>query len=179
MLERVVPARSAIPTTIRVDQGTSSSRAISICGLITTASRSTSRGQASHRQRLHRSVQRPLPGRVPERHWFLSLARRPEKVGGLAQVLQRGTPTRRDRQKTADHAAQSRWRNQPAIVNRPENSNLRRSKDRSQSTVTENSTYQRMKVGAQVSSHRRLRAIVRASFKSEAADRDAPTESMS
>src|SRR3974390_3103473 len=54
--------------------------------------------------------------------------RRAEKIGGLAQVLQRGAPARRNRPKDADQRAKSRWRNQPATVTKPEKSNLRRSK---------------------------------------------------
>jgi transposase InsO family protein len=47
----------------------------------------------------------------------------------LAQILQRGAPARRDRPEAADYLAKSRWRSQPAIVNGPEKSNLRRSKE--------------------------------------------------
>src|SRR5205814_10677932 len=42
--------------------------------------------------------------------------RRPEKIGGLAQVLQRRTPTWGDRPTDADYVAESRWRSQPATV---------------------------------------------------------------
>ena len=31
-------------------------------------------------------------------HWFLTLADAREKIGGLAQILQRGSPARRDRE---------------------------------------------------------------------------------
>ena len=58
--------------------------------------------------------------------------RRPGKDGGLAQVLQRRTPPWGNRPKAADYVAESRWRSQPAIVSKPENSSLRRSKDGSQ-----------------------------------------------
>jgi hypothetical protein len=47
--------------------------------------------------------------------------------------MQRGMPTWGDRPQSADDALESRWRSQPAIVNRPENSSLRRSKDGSHS----------------------------------------------
>ena len=40
------------------------------------------------RQCLHRSVQRPLPGGVSERPLVPDPCRRPEKIGGLAQILQ-------------------------------------------------------------------------------------------
>src|SRR5207248_5070248 len=73
--------------------------------------------------------------------------RRPEKIGGLAQVLQRRTPTWGDRPTDADYVTKSRWRSQPATVkeagklylpaiqssaslHRPENSTCRRSKVR-------------------------------------------------
>lgn len=39
------------------------------------------------------------------------------KVGGLAQILQRGAPTWRDRQQGADLIAGSLWRNQSVTVN--------------------------------------------------------------
>src|ERR1700751_2649086 len=55
--------------------------------------------------------------------------RRPRKDGGLAQVLQRRTPSRGNRPKDADNAAGSRWRSQPGVVNKAEKSNRRRSKD--------------------------------------------------
>jgi hypothetical protein len=42
--------------------------------------------------------------------------RRAGKVGGLAQLLQRGSPTRRDWQQVTDLTAASRWRTQPVIV---------------------------------------------------------------
>src|SRR2546423_763498 len=42
--------------------------------------------------------------------------RRPEKIGGLAQVLQRRTPTWCDRPTDADYVAKSRGRSRPATV---------------------------------------------------------------
>src|SRR5436305_6769251 len=56
--------------------------------------------------------------------------RRPEKIGGLAQVLQRRTPTWGDRPTDADNVAESRWRSQPATVKEAGNSTCRRSKVR-------------------------------------------------
>src|SRR6478672_7611937 len=54
--------------------------------------------------------------------------RRPRKDGGLAQVLQRRTPSWGNRPKDADNAAGSRWRSQPGIVSKAEKSNRQRSK---------------------------------------------------
>lgn len=62
-------------------------------------------------------------------HWFMSLAD-PAKVGGLAQVLQRGTPPRGNRPDDDDYAAESRWCSQPAIAKEPKNPIRRRSKVR-------------------------------------------------
>jgi hypothetical protein len=56
------------------------------------------------------------------------------KDGGLAQVLQLVAPAWGNREQGPDHVAESRWRTQPAIVMKPENSNIRRSKDGSQIT---------------------------------------------
>src|ERR1700722_14000948 len=44
----------------------------------------------ANRQRVHRSVQWPSASRVPERPLVSDACRRPQKVGGLAQGLQRG-----------------------------------------------------------------------------------------
>ena len=48
-------------------------------------------------------------------HWFMTL-KTPGKNEGFAQVLQRGSPTRRDRPESSDSAARSRWLSQPATV---------------------------------------------------------------
>src|SRR5947207_761310 len=66
--------------------------------------------------------------RTPERSLVPEPCRCAEKVGGLAQVLQRGTPTRGDRAKAPNYVAEARWRSQPATVKEPENSSLRRSR---------------------------------------------------
>jgi hypothetical protein len=84
----------------------------------------------AHRQRLHRSIQQPLPSGMSECSLVHEPCRRPEKIGGLAQVLQRRTPTSGDRPTDADYVAESLWRSQPAIVKEPENSTRRRSKVR-------------------------------------------------
>ena len=54
-------------------------------------------GQADG-QRVHRGVQRAVPSRVSERALVHDTCRRAGKVGGLAQVLQRGAPAWGDRQ---------------------------------------------------------------------------------
>ena len=66
------------------------------------------------RQRLHRGLQRPLPGGVPERALVPDACRRPRKVGGLAQVLQRGSAARGHRQQAPGFPHDSRRRIQPA-----------------------------------------------------------------
>lgn len=72
---------------------------------------------------------------MPERALVPEPCRCPRKDGGLAQVLQRGTPARGDRPKTADNVTEPRRRSQPAAVTKAENSNRQRSKDWSQSNV--------------------------------------------
>ena len=58
----------------------SSSRAISTCGRINGRhARLLPAGQAD-RQCVHRGVQRPVPGGVSQRHWFLTLADAQEKL---------------------------------------------------------------------------------------------------
>ena len=69
--------------------------------------------------------QRPLQGGVPERPLVPDPCRRRRKVGGLAQILQRGAPAWGDRAQGPDLVAQSRWRRQPAIVRKPGNSTFR------------------------------------------------------
>src|SRR5436190_1535688 len=73
-----------------------------------------------------------------------------EKVGGWAQVLQRGTPTRGDRAKAPNYVADARWRSQPATVKEPENSSLRRSRKWSHCKTGTDSRYKRGQVGEQV-----------------------------
>lgn len=86
-LERVC-CQVGYPKTIRVDQGTefvSRSRSLGLCqgcdpGLLTAGK--------TDRQCLHRSVQRPLPGGLPEPTLVPDPCGRPRKDGGLAQRLQ-------------------------------------------------------------------------------------------
>ena len=106
------------------------------------------------RQRIHRSLQRPLPGGMPERALVPQPCRRRGKDGGLAQILQRGTPARGDRPKAADHVAESRWRSQPATVKKPENSTLRRSKEWVSAQARNKLSYERGELGEQVNSSR-------------------------
>lgn len=71
-------------------------------------------------QRLHRSFQRPVQGGVPECSLVPNACRHGQKVGGLAQILQRGAPTwRAIGHKGTDLVDQSRWRHQPAVVKQP------------------------------------------------------------
>ena len=138
-----------MPATIRVDQGTEFvSRDLDLWayqrGVTLDFSRPGKPTDNAYIEafngRFRAECERPL---VPEP------CRRPRKDGGLAQVLQRRTPPWGDRPKDADYAAESRWRIQPATVSKPENSSLRRSKDRSQSKKPENSTLRRSKDGSQ------------------------------
>ncbi|CAD5260475.1 hypothetical protein BOSE62_40043 [Bosea sp. 62] len=68
------------------------------------------------RQRLHRSVQRPFPQRVPEHALVPDACGCDGKDGGLAQLLQRGSAARGHRQQATDPAAKSRRDTQPAAV---------------------------------------------------------------
>ena len=129
-LEKVC-AEVGYPKTIRVDQGTEFvSRDLDLWAYTRGVTLDFSRPGKADRQRVHRSLQRPLPGGMPERSLVPEPCRCPAKDGGLAQVLQRGAPARGDRAEGADHVAQSRWRSQPAIVKKPGNSKPRRSKVR-------------------------------------------------
>jgi putative transposase len=77
VLERV-GRQGGFPATIRVDQGTEFvSRDLDLWAY-----------QRGVTQRLHRSLQRPLPSGMFERPLVPEPCRCPEKVGGLAQVLQ-------------------------------------------------------------------------------------------
>lgn len=49
-------------------------------------------------QCLYRSLQRALPGRVPEHPLVPDVCRRPRKAGGMAQILHRGSAARCHRQ---------------------------------------------------------------------------------
>ena len=63
-------------------------------------------------------------------HWFLSLADAREKLEDWRRYYNEERPHGAIGQKTPDYVAQSPWRSQPAIVRKPENSTLRRSKVR-------------------------------------------------
>jgi hypothetical protein len=65
---------------------------------------------------------------------LLASARQSQANQGCAEETQ-GAGLRGDRPKGADDVAESRWRNQPAIVTTRENSTIRRSKERSQSSI--------------------------------------------
>ena len=134
VLERV-GREIGLPASIRVDQGTEFvSRDLDLW--TTVALRSTSPGQVSRRtMRSYRSLQQSLPGRMSEHALVPEPCRRPRKDGGLAQVLQRRTPSWGNRPKDADNAAGSRWRSQPGIVSKAEKSNRQRSKDWSHRTA--------------------------------------------
>ena len=116
VLERV-GREVGFPATIRVDQGTEFvSRDLDLWAYQRGVTLDFSQAGKADRQCVHRSVQRSLPSRMSERTLVPEPCRRPRKDGGLAQVLQRGTPTRGDRPKDADNVAESRWRSQPATV---------------------------------------------------------------
>ncbi len=137
VLERVA-REVGLPATIRVDQGTEFvSRDLDLWAYQLRRHARLLEARKANRQCIYRSVQWPLPSRVSKRPLVPEPCRRPGKVGGLAQVLQRGTPAWGDRSEDADYVAQSRWRNQPATVSMPEKSNLRRSKVRPQCTTAE------------------------------------------
>src|SRR5438105_9543884 len=80
--------------------------------------------------------------------------RRPEKIGGLAQVLQRRTPTWGDRPTDADYVAESRWRSQPATVKEAGKLYLPAIQSSASLQITWDSAHRRMKEGAQVMSTR-------------------------
>ena len=131
VLERV-GRQVGFPATIRVDQGTEFvSRDLDLWAYQRGVTLDFSRPGKPTDNAFIEAFNGRFRAECLNAHWFLSLADAQEKIGGLAQVLQRGTPAWGDRAKDADYVAQSRWRSQPAIVTKPENSTLRRSKDRS------------------------------------------------
>jgi len=89
-------AGSAIPRRSGWTMGRSSSPATSICGPTCMAWCSTSPDQQAHGQCIHRSLQWTLSGGVPERPPVPDPCGRGRKVGGLAQILQRGSACRRE-----------------------------------------------------------------------------------
>ena len=105
-------ASTGYPKTIRVDQGSEFvSRGLREgrhAGLLTA--------RQTYRQRLHRGIQRPPARRVPERALVSDPCRRPGKVGGLAQVLQRGSTAWGNRQQAPGFPHDSHRRIQPAGV---------------------------------------------------------------
>ena len=102
VLERV-GRQVGFPATIRVDQGTEFvSRDLDLWAY--------QRGVTLDFSRPGKPTDNVEAFLVPEP------CRRPEKIGGLAQVLQRRTPALGDRAKAPDYVAEARWRSQPTIV---------------------------------------------------------------
>ena len=88
-LERTCPA-TGYPKTIRVDQGSEFVRRdLDLWAYAKGVTLDFSRPRKTDRQRVHRGVQRALPDRVSEHALVPDPCRRPRKVGGLAQLLQR------------------------------------------------------------------------------------------
>lgn len=115
-LERTC-ARVGYPSTIRVDQGSEFiSRDMDLWAYAPRRHPGLLPAWHAHGQRLHRGLQRSLPGGVPERPLVPDACRRRRKVGGLAQILQRGSAAWGHRQQASDLADESRWPNQPATV---------------------------------------------------------------
>src|SRR5436190_1673546 len=76
--------------------------------------------------------------------------RRPGKIGGLAQVLQRRTSTWGDRPTDADYVAESRWRSQPATVKEAGKLYLPAIQSSASLQTGTDSPYKRGQVGEQV-----------------------------
>jgi hypothetical protein len=102
------------------------------------------------RQCLRRGIQQPGQGRVNERALVPVACRGPRKDGGLAQMLQRASPTWGDRPEAANFVAQSRGRSQPATVIRSGNSAFRCSKEWLRFIPTRHSGLRLMKEGGHV-----------------------------
>ena len=106
-----------LPASIRVDQGTEFvSRDLDLWAYQRGVTLDFSRPGKPTDNAFIEAFNSRLPSRMSERTLVPEPCGRPRKDGGLAQVLQRRTPARGNRPKTADNAAQSRWRNQPATV---------------------------------------------------------------
>ncbi len=87
------------PRTIRVDQGSDFvSRDLDLCAYAKGVTLDFSR-PGKPTDNASSSLQRQVPERVPERALVPDACRRPQKDGGLAQILQRGAPAWGDRRK--------------------------------------------------------------------------------
>ena len=96
---------SAIPKTIRVDQGSEFiSRDLDLWAYLNGVTLDFSRPGKPTDNAFIEALQRQVPGGVPERALVPDPCRRPRKNGGLAQVLQRGPTPQRDRLQAADRA---------------------------------------------------------------------------
>ena len=136
VLERV-GREIGFPTTIRVDQGTEFvSRDLDLWAYQRGVTLDFSRPGKPTDNAFIEAFNGRFRVECLNAHWFMSLADAQQKDGGLAQVLQRRTPAWGDRAESADYHAEPRWRSQPAIVKRPENSNLRRSRKWAQRKCT-------------------------------------------
>lgn len=130
VLERV-GRQMGFPATIRVDQGTEFvSRDLGLWAYQRGVTLDFSRPGKPTDNAFIEAFNGRFRAECLNAHWFLSLADAQKKIGGLAQVLQRGTSPWGNRSDDADYVAESRWRSQPAIVKEPENSTRRRSKVR-------------------------------------------------
>jgi putative transposase len=94
------------PATISVDQGSEFvSRDFDVWAYQRGVTLDFSRPRQTHRQCLHRGVQRTLPGGMPQCPLVPEPCRRVGKSGELAQILQRRTAPPGNRQQAADLAA--------------------------------------------------------------------------
>src|SRR5215208_5145848 len=102
VLERV-GRQVGLPATIRVDQGTEFvSRDLDLWAYQRGVTLDFSRPGKPTDNAFIEAFNGRFRAECLNAHWFLSLADAQKKIGGLAQVLQRGAPSRRDRPEDAD-----------------------------------------------------------------------------
>jgi len=106
------------PKTIRVDQGSEFvSRDLDLWAYANNVTLDFSRPGKPTDNAFIEAFNSKFRSECLNAHWFMSLDDAP-KVGGLAQILQRGKTAQRDWPIDAGSAAQTQWRIQPATGQR-------------------------------------------------------------
>ena len=149
-LERVC-AKTGYPTTIRVDQGSEFiSGDLDLWAYTNDVTLDFSRPGKPTDNAFIEAFNGRFRAECLNAHWFLSLADAREKLEDWSRYYNEDRPLWGNRAKDPDHVAESFWRNQPAIVTKPENSTFRRSRKWSQIKWGAGSISSWMKEEAQV-----------------------------
>ena len=122
VLERV-GRQVGLPATIRVDQGTEFvSRDLDLWAYQRGVTLDFSRPGKPTDNAFIEAFNSRFRAECLNAHWFMSLADAQEKLEDWRRYYNEERPHGAIGNIAADHAAESRWRNQPATVTRPENS---------------------------------------------------------